>query len=586
MRGLSVGLAGLAALGWAASALAQDVRPNVLVVLVDDAAFMDFGAYGGEARTPVIDALAARGALFVQHRTTPLCAPSRAMLLTGLDAHQAGVATIPEVIPPEHVGQPGYTLALEPGVTTMASRLRAVGYQTVMAGKWHLGSGPGDLPDAHGFERSFALDASGADNWEQKTYMPFYATAPWFEDGQPASLPDDFYSSEFLVDQLMDYLGETPGADRPFFAYLAFQAIHIPIQVDPAYTDRYVETYAEGWDVLRGQRRDRAAALGFIPEAAPLAPTPDRMRPWASLTADQRDLYTRSMAVNAGMLEAMDHHLGRLVDYLQAAGALENTVILVTSDNGPEPSHPVGEPGFRLWMALHDIEWRTETLGERGTTAFIGPEWAFAAASPFDLFKFYASDGGLRVPLIAAGPGIASGIRIDSPTSVADVAPTVMQLAGAEGAVADFTGRSLAEALSGGAPAVYGSDDVIGFEVSGNAALIRGEWKLVRNLDPWGDGRWRLFNIALDPGETTDRSQSDPEMFADMRAAYALWAADVGVLEMPDGYSVHRQISINALQRQLAQYGLLLGVFALVLLGGLGLGGYWLVRRMRRRRHP
>ena len=586
MRGLSVGLAGLVALAWAASAVAQDVRPNVLVVLVDDAAFMDFGAYGGEARTPVIDALAARGALFVQHRTTPLCAPSRAMLLTGLDAHEAGVATIPEVIPPEHVGQPGYTLALEPGVTTMASRLQAVGYQTVMAGKWHLGSGPGDLPDAHGFERSFALDASGADNWEQKTYMPFYATAPWFEDGEPVSLPDGFYSSEFLVDQVMDYLGETPGADRPFFAYLAFQAIHIPIQVDPAYTDRYVETYSEGWDVLRGQRRDRAAALGFIPEAAPLAPTPDRLRPWTSLTADQRELYTRSMAVNAGMLEAMDHHLGRLVDYLEAAGALENTVILVTSDNGPEPSHPVGEPGFRLWMALHDIEWRTETLGERGTTAFIGPEWAFAAASPFDLFKFYTSDGGLRVPLIAAGPGIASGIRIDSPTSVADIAPTVMRLAGAEGAAADFTGRSLAEALSGGAPAVYGPDDVIGFEVSGNAALIRGEWKLVRNLDPWGDGRWRLFNIALDPGETTDRSQSDPEMFAQMRAAYELWAADVGVLEMPDGYSVHRQISINALKRQLAQYGLLLSVFALVLLGGLGLGGYWLVRRLRRRRHP
>ena len=161
-----------------------------------------------------------------------------------------------------------------------------------------------------------------------------------------------------------------------------------------------------------------------------------------------------------------------------------------------------------------------------------------------------------------------------------------MRLAGAEGAAADFTGRSLAEALSGGAPAVYGPDDVIGFEVSGNAALIRGEWKLVRNLDPWGDGRWRLFNIALDPGETTDRSQSDPEMFAQMRAAYELWAADVGVLEMPDGYSVHRQISINALKRQLAQYGLLLSVFALVLLGGLGLGGYWLVRRMRRRRHP
>src|SRR6185503_12175595 len=139
-------------------------RPNIVVVVVDDAGFTDFGAYGGEARTPNIDALAARGAQFSHYYTSPLCAPSRAMLLTGVDNHRTGVATIPEVLPPEQQGHRGYTMHLEPNVLTVAQRLRAVGYRTYITGKWHLGHGAGDLPNDHGFDRSFVLDASGADN--------------------------------------------------------------------------------------------------------------------------------------------------------------------------------------------------------------------------------------------------------------------------------------------------------------------------------------------------------------------------------------------------------------------------------------
>ena len=176
-------------------------RPNVVLLLVDDAALMDFGAYGGEARTPNIDALAARGALFTNYHTSPLCSPSRAMILTGVDNHRTGVATIEEVLPPEQHNKPGYSLHLEPGVVTIAARLKQAGYRTYMTGKRHLGHGAGDLPDGHGFDRSFALDASGADNWEQKPYMPYYQYAPWFEDGKPADLPKDFYSSQFIVDR-------------------------------------------------------------------------------------------------------------------------------------------------------------------------------------------------------------------------------------------------------------------------------------------------------------------------------------------------------------------------------------------------
>ena len=235
--------------------------PNVVVILADDVALMHFGAYGGEARTPNIDALAGRGALFTQYRASPLCSPSRAMLLTGMDAHLTGVATIPEVLPKEQRGQPGYRMALEPGVLTLADRLRAEGYRTVMAGKWHMGEAPDEMPQAHGFDRSFALAASGADNWEDRSYMPYYKDAPWFEDGVETSLPEDFYSSRFIVDTAIEYLAETDPA-KPFFAYLPFQAIHIPVQAPQEFIDRYKGRYDTGWEALRKERHERAQALG------------------------------------------------------------------------------------------------------------------------------------------------------------------------------------------------------------------------------------------------------------------------------------------------------------------------------------
>jgi arylsulfatase/uncharacterized sulfatase len=186
---------------------------NVLLIVVDDAGYMDFGGYGGEASTPHLDRLGDAGIRFSNYHSSPLCAPSRAMLLTGLDSHLTGVATIPEVVTWEQRNHPGYRMRLADGVETAAARLSRSGYRTYMTGKWHLGSGPSDLPDDHGFDRSFALDASGADNWEQKSYMPYYETAPWFEDGEPAQLPGDFYSSKFLVDRMIDYL-DADGSTR------------------------------------------------------------------------------------------------------------------------------------------------------------------------------------------------------------------------------------------------------------------------------------------------------------------------------------------------------------------------------------
>lgn len=557
-------------------------RPNIVVMLIDDAAFMDLGAYGGEARTPNIDALAGRGALFTRYYSSPLCSPSRAMLLTGMDNHLTGVSTIPEVLPKEHEGQPGYTMRLEPGVATLAERLKPLGYRTLMTGKWHLGSGQGDLPNAHGFDRSFALDASGADNWEDKSYMPFYADAPWFEDDVPAKLPDNFYSSEFIVDQMVTYLGEGE-TQAPFFAYLAFMAVHIPVQAPPEFTANYAGVYDAGWDATRAARWQRARDRGYVPADAPLAPMPENFRPWASLTAGQQQLYAARMQANAGMLEAMDHHIGRLIAHLKSTGQYDNTVFVVTSDNGPEPTRGDTDPRLKFWMDMNGYHMDLEGMGEKGSWAFIGPEWAMAAASPHDKFKFLGSEGGIRVPFIMAGAGLGEGRRIDARAFVADVAPTLLALAGGapdlEGAE-PMTGRSLVPLLRGETDTVYGPGDAIVIEVSGNAAVIKGDYKLTRNQLPHGDARWRLYDLSKDPGETTDLSASFPGIYDDLSAEYAAYGQRVGVLEVPEGYNSIDEVTRHSIARQEQRYrpwliGGGLALFALIA------GGFLLWRRRK-----
>jgi len=559
-------------------------RPNIVVMIIDDAAFMDLGAYGGEARTPNIDALAARGSLFTRYYSSPLCSPSRAMLLTGMDNHLTGVSTIPEVLPKAHEGQPGYTMRLEPGVATLAERLKPLGYRTLMTGKWHLGSGEGDLPKAHGFDRSFALDASGADNWEDKSYMPYYADAPWYEDDVPAGLPDDFYSSEFIVDQMLTYLDEGDG-EAPFFAYLAFMAVHIPVQAPPEFTANYAGVYDAGWDATRAARWQRARERGYVPADATLAPMPAGFRPWDSLPPNEQKLYAARMQVNAGMLEAMDHHVGRLLEHLKSTGRYDNTIFVVTSDNGPEPSRGDTDPRMKFWMDMNGYHLNLEGMGEEGSWAFIGPEWAMAAASPHDKFKFLGSEGGIRVPFIMAGAGLGDGGRVDARAFVTDVAPTLLALAGGgpelDGAK-PMTGRSLLPLLRGETSAVYGPDDAIVIEVSGNAAVIKGDYKLTRNQLPHGDARWRLYDLSKDPGETTDLSASLPEIYDDLSTEYAAYSKRVGVLEVPEGYNSLDEVTRHSLARQAERYRpYLIGVGIALL--ALIAGGVLLWRRRKQK---
>jgi arylsulfatase/uncharacterized sulfatase len=412
--------------------------------------------------------------------------------------------------------------------------------------------------------------------------MPYYADAPWFEDGKRARLPEDFYSSQFIVDRMISYLAEE-GSGEPFLAYLAFMAVHIPVQAPPEFTANYEGVYDAGWEALREARWQRAQARGYIPEGAALAAMPETFRPWSSLPPGEQRVYAARMQANAGMLEAMDHHVGRLIDHLKQTGDFDNTVFVITSDNGPEPSRGDNDPRLSFWMGLNGYHLGLEGMGEKGSWGFIGPEWAMAAASPHDKFKFLGSEGGIRVPFIMSGPGLVQGARVEARAHVSDVTPTLLDLAGApagpEGA-RPMSGRSLLPLLTGEAVSVYAPDEAIVIEVSGNAAVIKGDYKLTRNQRPHGDARWRLYDLSKDPGETADLSAELPQIFDDLSAEYAAYSRRVGVLEVPEGYNSIDEVTRHSLARQAERYRpFLIGGGAALL--ALIAGGLWRLRRLR-----
>lgn len=546
VRSIACGVLGMmgALLGQAAVAK----PPNVVMIIGDDVGYSDLGAYGGEIDTPNLDALAAAGTLFTNYHTTASCSPTRSILMTGVDNHRNGLGNMDVVMPFEHKGKPGYEGELNDRVVTIAQRLRANGYHTYHIGKWHLGNAPEKRPYNRGFERTIALGDTGADNWEQRSYLPFYDKAHWYADGEEHTLPDDFYSSRYFVDKAIEFIDSNHADGKPFFANIGFQAVHIPVQAPAEFVDKYVDRYDQGWQVIRQQRRDRAVALGLIPADAEFI-TMSSTQDWEALSPADRAYNARKMAVYAGMLDAMDFHVGRLIDHLKSIGEYDNTVFIFLSDNGAEPSDPLALRTMAAWVKFN-YSIALEDLGSKGAYAAIGPSWASAAVSPGAFFKFWAGEGGVRVPLIVSWPGqFAPGTVQSAFAHVKDIAPTILELTGTpdtgdvfdQKMVEPMTGTSMVGLLRGQSREVHPADQPIGYELAGNAAVYKGPYKLVRNLTPLGDGEWHLYDISKDPGEVNDLREVLPEQYTTMLADYQVYAKDNGVLEMPEGYDYLQQ---------------------------------------------
>jgi len=543
------------------SLLNAQQSPNIVLILADDLGFSDLASYGSEIQTPNISALAEQGISFTNYHTGANCAPSRAMLLTGVDSHRTGVPNIPEMIPPEQAAQSHYSGILGHNVVTVATLLQDAGYHTYLSGKWHLGQTPEKLPSSRGFERTVTLADSGADNWEQKPYIPIYKKANWYADGEEYQLPDDFYSSRFLIDKTIEFIDSNKTDDQPFFAYVPFQAVHIPVQAPQEFIDRYEDVYSDGWTVLREQRQARAIELGVVPADTPMvqmASTED----WEALGPERQAYEAKRMAVYGAMVEAMDHHIGRLVEYLKAIGQYDNTVFIFSSDNGAEA---MGKPEQNSWsnrraMASQGYNTDYETLGLKGSFNAINPGFSSAAASPLAYYKFYVGEGGLRVPMIIAGEPVAIKNQLSNASAyVTDITPTILALAGTQHPhahnkgwyggrkIEPMIGRSLMPLVEGSSEAVYGPEDAVGFELAGHAALFMGDYKIVFNRGTQGDSQWHLFNIQIDPGETTDLSAENPLQLQRMLRHYQQYVADNNVLLVADNYRHEIQVILNAL---------------------------------------
>ncbi|MEL6534923.1 MAG: arylsulfatase [Bacteroidota bacterium] len=558
MTNLGVFLIGVALLGSSYISQAQEPSkagpPNVVLILVDDMGLMDLGAFGGETHTPNIDRLAERGVKFTNLHASPVCAPSRAMLITGSDSHLTGVPNLPEMLPEEYQGIPGYEGVLNDQVQTIATRLKEREYNTYVTGKWHLGHDENTLPHVRGFDRSFVLSGSGSDNYSTEGYLPFKPKTQWYADGEVTELPEGFYSSEHYVDELIRYHKEEDRPDRPFFSYLAFQALHAPLQAPTEYVEKYLEVYAEGWDVLREVRFAKAKELGIIPKSATMNPTFEGHRAWKELTEDEQRDHATDMAMLAGMLEAMDYHVGRYIAYLEEAGLAENTVFVVTSDNGPDGGDY--SPLYRWAERTQGYHRDFEEQGGYRYYGSLGPEYASALAAPFSYYKYYTGEGGLRVPLIMMGPGLPKQQTDGTFCFLTDIAPTIYELAGlspeANPGYSPITGKSILPHLQDPSIPIYGPQEGVGLEAAACAAYFLGDYKIVLNNSPLSDDQWKLYNIAKDPTETKNLAAEEPLQFQIMLSAYERWAQEVGVVTMPEGYSAQGEVgkkSVRAIVR-------------------------------------
>ncbi|PQO36369.1 arylsulfatase [Bremerella cremea] len=527
----SLAVAFLLLLGISAHA---DERPNIVVIMVDDLGFSDLGCFGGEINTPNIDSLASGGLRFTSFYNCARCCPTRAAMLTGLYPHQVGLI------------RNGNSLTRN-GVT-IAEALGSAGYQTAMAGKWHL-SRTQALPDHQAQldwlnhqsqpDRTFSpVDTYPINRGFQRHFGPIWGVVDYFDpfslvEGETPveDVPDDFYMTDAITQKSVDYIQEMSQSDAPFFLYVAHTAPHWPLHAKPEDIAKYEKTYRDGWHKLRDKRYARQVEMGLIdPKTSPKPELQGQGDDWEALDEATREHMSQLMSVHAGMVDCVDQGVGRIINALKETGRLENTLILVMSDNGASPERYLN-PGFdRPNETREGKPIQYEGLfnpGSETTWGYIGSYWASAGNTPYRYWKAQSFEGGAHTPMIAHWPsGLKTepGSKTDQPGHVIDVLPTCLELAGAEypqtfkkNEITPVEGLSLAPILAGqqreGHPALF-------FEHEGGKAMIADGWKLVQ---PKQNGQWELYHLAEDRTETNNLAEAEPKRLAQMKRKWQAW---------------------------------------------------------------
>jgi len=518
---------GLLAMSASSPPAEQAGRPNILLLVADDLGYADLGVFGSDIRTPNIDGLTAEGTIFTHFHTAPVCAPTRAMLLTGNNNHVAGIGR-----QGRSSTMPGYEGHLSDRVAPMPRLLQEAGYHTYTAGKWHLGTAPENGPMAAGFERSFSL-LSGAGSHFSSVGLRVGGSV-YSEDGAAVEFPEGQYTTELFTDRLIEFIDSQKDDGRPFFAFAAYTSPHWPLQVPDEYLDLYAGQYDQGYDQLREERFESLKAAGIIPESSALPPRNEAITPWADLAAIEQRTEARKMELYASMVENLDHHVGRLIDHLEANGLYENTLIVFMSDNGAAGEDFYRTGAYSEYLQAH-YDNSYDNMGRPASWVSYGPPWAEAGSAPFSRYKGFTKEGGITAPMIVAGAGVTRRGEIN-PTylTVMDLAPTFLDLAEAQypsdGSAWPMLGESMLPFLSGSATSVHANDYVTTLYHSGRAFMRQGKWKLVTMDRPFAESKFELYNLEVDPGETTNLAEIEPERFAMMVGLWRENLRELGII--------------------------------------------------------
>jgi arylsulfatase len=537
---------------WPTRSKPPAVAPNILVVLFDDVGFSDFGCYGSPIRTPTIDRLAARGLRYTGFHTTAMCSTTRAALLTGRNHHSVGVGCLANF----DSGFPGYRGKIAKEAGTLAEILRPHAYRSYMVGKWHVtplteagATGPFDgWPLGRGFDRFYGFMDAETDQYAPELVLDNSSVDP------PGTFDSGYHLTADLVDQsirlLAGHAAERP--DAPWLLWLAFGACHAPHQAPAALIRSYDAVFEDGWDAERLRRIERQKALGIVPPSTRLPPRNDAVQPWESHSADERRFFIRLQSAYAAMLDHADQHIGRLAGFLEQTGMLENTIIVVTSDNGAsQEGGPVGfvnsaGPRNRRDESFAEKLARIDQIGGPDTHSHFPLGWAMAANTPLRRYKQNTHGGGIRDPLVICWPdGIAArGELRHQFAHASDLTPTLLDLLGiAQPAEIDgvrqmpIEGTSFAASLKNAAAPSKAQPQY--FEMFGHRGLWHAGWKAVAFHPPgapYERDRWELFRLDEDFSETNDLAATHPDKLA---ALIELWWQEAGkhkVLPLDDRF--------------------------------------------------
>ena len=487
-----------------------DEKKNVIIILADDLGYSDLGCFGSEINTPNIDKLASEGTIFTNYYSSPLCAPSRAMLLSGNDNHISGIG-----IQAYKSDNFGYEGVLSDRVVIIPELLQENGYKTFMSGKWHIG----DDPINRGFHKTFALIPGAFTHYDNNKPIKGYPDSAFSENGKRKLWTEGKYSTDYYTDKMIEFIDSSNG--DTFFGYLSYTAPHWPLQVSENFSDKYRGYYDGGYEKIKLRRFNNLKSKGFIPEDLKYPKFENSYKKWNELNDREKKVESRKMEIYAGMIDNLDYNVGRLIKYLKDSDQFDKTIIIFISDNGAAGEDFYYNETYGPYIQ-EKFSYDYDLMGTSESFVSLGKAWADVITFPFKLYKGFTTSGGMRSPLIISGLPEKKYSSTDQFITLVDIAPSIYNVLNINypkrlnnKEIHKLSGESILPYLFGKKENVHDDGYIFSFEHSGNSVLFKNNWKIVNKTSPFNRNNFELYHMS-DISEMYDMKKKNSKIFSEM----------------------------------------------------------------------